>query len=116
MSSVATPAPAPRRRRRRRTERERRQTRLAWLLLVPSLAIVALVAAYPLAKTIYQSFTNQQFLAALQPTKWIGLENYRTAWHDPAWKHAVILTPKFTVITVSFEFMRCLIIAHVVNS
>jgi len=44
MSSVATPAPAPRRPRRRRTKLQRRQTRLAWLLLVPSLAIVALVA------------------------------------------------------------------------
>src|SRR3954466_5682625 len=116
MSSVATPAPAPRRRRRRRTKLQRRQTRLAWLLLVPSLAIVALVAAYPLAKTIYQSFTNQQFLAGLEPTKWIGLENYRTVWHDPAWKHAVILTLKFTVITVSFEFLLGLIIALVVNS
>src|SRR3954453_10952283 len=105
MSSVVTPAPAPRRRRRRRTKLQRRQTRLAWLLLVPSLAIVALVAAYPLGKTIYQSFTNQQFLAGLEPTKWIGLDNYRTVWHDPAGKHAVILTLKFTVITVGFEFV-----------
>jgi trehalose/maltose transport system permease protein len=116
MSSVATPAPPPRRRRRRRTKLQRRQTRLAWLLLVPSLAIVALVAAYPLAKTIYQSFTNQQFLAGLTPTKWVGLANYRTVWHDPAWKHAVILTLKFTVITVSFEFVLGLVIALVVNS
>jgi trehalose/maltose transport system permease protein len=116
MSSVATPAPAPRRRRRRRTKLQRRQTRLAWLLLIPSLAIVAFVAIYPLGKTVYQSFTNQQFLAGITPTKWIGLDNYSQVWHDPNWKHAVILTLKFTVITVSFEFVLGLIIALVVNS
>src|SRR6476659_1716444 len=116
MSSVATPAPAPRRPRRRRTKLQRRQARLAWLLLIPSLAIVAFVAIYPLGKTVYQSFTDQQFLAGITPTQWVGLDNYRTIWHDPAWKHAIILTLKFTVITVSFEFVLGLIIALVVNS
>jgi trehalose/maltose transport system permease protein len=115
MSSVDTPAPAPRPRR-RRTKLQRRQTRLGWLLLIPSLAIVGLVALYPLGKTVYQSFTDQQFLAGITPTKWVGLDNYKTLWHDPAWKHAVILTLKFTAITVSFEFVLGLIIALVVNS
>ena len=74
MSTVATPAPAPRRR--RRTGLQRRQTRLGWLLLLPALATVGFVALYPLGKTVYQSFTDQQFLAGLQPTKWIGFKNY----------------------------------------
>ena len=47
------------------------------MLLVPSLAVVALVALYPLGKTVYQSFTNEEFLA-LTPTEWVGLQNYRT--------------------------------------
>ena len=34
----------------------------------PSLAVVAFVAIYPLGKTVYQSFTDQEFLA-LEPTK-----------------------------------------------
>src|SRR6476620_11687684 len=117
MSSVATPTPAPRRRgRRRRTKLQRRQTRLAWLLLIPALAVVAFIAIYPLGKTVYQSFTNQEFLAGITPTKWVGLENYRTLWHDPFFRHSVIETVKFTVITVSFEFVLGLIIALVVNS
>src|SRR6478736_3414023 len=115
MASVATPIP-PTGRRRRTSKLRRRQTRLAWLLLIPSLAIVAFVAIYPLGKTVYQSFTDQQFLAGITPTQWVGLDNYRTIWHDPAWKHAIILTLKFTVITVSFEFVLGLIIALVVNS
>jgi trehalose/maltose transport system permease protein len=115
MSSVATPAPAPRRRR-RRTKLQRRQTRIGWLLLIPSLAVVAFVAIYPLGKTVYQSFTNQEFLAGITPTKWVGLENYRTLWHDTIFRDAVVQTIKFTLITVSFEFVLGLIIALVVNS
>src|SRR6266571_6005228 len=101
-------------RRRRKTRLQRRQTRLAWILLAPSLAVVALVAFYPLGRTVYQSFTNQQFLA-LEPTKWIGLANYRKLIHDTIFRDAVVTTVKFTVITVFFEFLLGLIIALVVN-
>jgi trehalose/maltose transport system permease protein len=116
VSSVATPAPVPGRRRRRRTKLQRRQSRLAWLLLLPALAVVAFIAIYPLGKTVYQSFTNQEFLAGITPTKWVGLENYRTLWHDTLFRNSVVETVKFTVITVSFEFVLGLIIALVVNS
>src|SRR5438128_4101282 len=115
MSTVATPAPA-RRRRRRRTGLQRRQTRIGWLLLIPALAVVLFVAIFPLARTIYQSFTNQEFLAGLEPTKWVGLRNYRDLWHDTIFRYSVVTTVKFTLITVSFEFVLGLIIALVVNS
>jgi trehalose/maltose transport system permease protein len=115
MSSVATPAPTPRRRR-RRTRLQRRQTRLGWLLLLPALAAVSFVALFPLGKTIYQSFTNQEFLAGIEPTKWVGLQNYRDLWHDQIFRDSVVTTVKFTLITVSFEFVLGLIIALVVNS
>ena len=113
MASVATPVPT--RRRRRGTKLQRRQTRLAWLLLLPSLAVVAVVAMYPLGKTVYQSFTDQEFLA-LQPTKWVGLENYRSLWHDTLFRHSIWETIKFTLITVAFEFALGLAIALVVSS
>jgi trehalose/maltose transport system permease protein len=114
MSTVATPAPTPRRRRRSRMQR--RQTRLGWLLLLPALAVVAFVAIYPLGKTVYQSFTNQEFLAGIEPTKWVGLQNYRDLWHDTIFRQSVWETVKFTLITVSFEFVLGMIIALVVNS
>src|SRR2546423_6537072 len=114
MSAVATPAPAPRRRRRSRLQR--RQARLAWLLLLPALAVVAFVAIYPLGKTVYQSFTNQEFLAGIEPTKWVGVQNYRDLWHDTVFRQSVWETIKFTLITVSFEFVLGMIIALVVNS
>jgi trehalose/maltose transport system permease protein len=112
MASVTTAA-APRRR--RRTKLGRRQTRLAWLLLLPSLAVVALVALYPLAKTIYQSFTDQEFLA-LTPATWVGLDNYQRLYHDTLFRHSIWVTIKFTLITVTIEFALGLVIALVVNS
>jgi trehalose/maltose transport system permease protein len=114
MSTVATPAAPPRRRRRSRLQR--RQTRLGWLLLLPALAVVGFVAIYPLGKTIYYSFTNQEFLAGIEPTKWVGLQNYRDLWHDSIFRTAIWTTIKFTLITVGFEFVLGMIIALVVNS
>ena len=114
MTSVATPT-SPARKRRRGSKLRRRQTRLAWLLLVPSLAVVAFVAIYPLGKTVYQSFTDQEFLA-LEPAHWVGLQNYRDLLHDSVFRSAVWKTIEFTLITVGLEFALGLAIALVVNS
>ena len=114
MSTVAPPVTKPKPRR-RGTKLQRRQTRLAWLLLTPALVVVALVAMYPLGKTVFQSFTDQEFLA-LTPTKWVGLQNYRDLWHDTFFRHSIWVTVKFTLISVAFEFALGLIIALVVNS
>ena len=113
--SEQTIAP-PRPRRSRSSRLRRKQTRLAWMMLVPSLAVVALVAIYPLGLTVWQSFTNEQFLAGLQPVEFVGLDNYRALLDDPFFRDAVWLTIKFTAITVAFELVLGLIIALVVNS
>jgi trehalose/maltose transport system permease protein len=86
------------------------------MLLIPALAVVAVVAIYPLGLTIWQSFTNEQFLAGLQPVEFVGLDNYRLLIDDPFWWDSVWLTLKFTAITVSFELVLGMIIALVVNS
>ena len=81
---------AGRRSGRRRAKLQRRQTRLAWLLLLPALAVVAFVAIYPLGKTVYQSFTDQEFLAGLEPTKWVGFDNYHELIHDTIFRDTVV--------------------------
>jgi len=85
-------------------------------MLTPALVVVALVAIYPLGYTVYQSFTNAQFLSGINPTEWVGLKNYTDLIHDTIFRNAVWTTIKFTVITVSFEFVLGLGIALVVNS
>jgi trehalose/maltose transport system permease protein len=85
-------------------------------MLTPALVLVALVAIYPLARTIYDSFTDRQFLEGIEPTKFIGLQNYRDLLHDTIFRDSIVVTVKFTVITVAFELVLGLIIALVVNS
>src|SRR5262245_49371144 len=115
-ANETTTVAAPRQRRRRSTRLQRRQTRLAWLMLTPALVAVAFVALYPLGQTIYDSFTDRQFLEGLEPTRWVGLDNYRDLWHDTIWWDSVVVTVKFTAITVSIELVLGMIIALVVNS
>jgi trehalose/maltose transport system permease protein len=85
-------------------------------MLTPALVLVALVAIYPLARTIYDSFTDRQFLEGIEPTKFIGLQNYRDLLHDTIFRDSIVVTVKCTVITVAFELVLGLIIALVVNS
>ena len=91
------------------------QTRLAWILLAPSLLVVALVALIPLAQTIWQSLTNAR-LASERPVMFVGLDNYVNVLTDPDFLHAIWITVQFAVVTVFFEFILGLVIALVVNS
>jgi trehalose/maltose transport system permease protein len=116
MSSTTEASSVARPRKRRRSNLQRKQTRLAWVLLLPAIAAVGFVAFYPLGQTVYYSFTDQQFLAGIEPTHWVGLANYKDLIHDTLFRDAVVLTVKFTLITVIFEFLLGMIIALVVNS
>ena len=100
-----TTGPARRPRRRRSTRLQRRQARLAWLMLTPALVVMAFIAFYPLGQTVYDSFTDRQFLAGIEPTRRVGLENYRNLIDDTIFRDAVVVTVKFTLITVSIDFL-----------
>jgi trehalose/maltose transport system permease protein len=84
-------------------------------MLAPALVVVGMVALYPLGVTVFQSFTDKTFLG-IEPTKWIGLQNYQDLIHDTIFRDAVVTTVKFTAITVGFEFVLGMIIALAVNS
>lgn len=109
--AVTLPTP----KRRTTTTLQRRQARLAWMMLLPTLAVIAFVALWPLIQTIYQSFTDARFNSTT-PTTFIGLKNYQNLLTDTIFRQAVWVTIKFTVITVIFEFILGMIIAMVVNS
>ena len=91
------------------------QTRLAWILLAPSLLVVGLVALIPLLQTISQSFTNAR-LASERPVSFVGLTNYVNLLTDTDFLRSIWVTVQFTIITVAFEFLLGLLIALVVNS
>ena len=91
------------------------QTKLAWILLSPSLIVIAIVAVIPLVQTIAQSFTNAR-LASERPISFVGVQNYINLLQDGDFLHSIWVTVQFTIMTVAVEFLLGLGIAMVVNS
>lgn len=85
-----------------------RQARLAWLLMAPTMAVIAVVALYPAATTVYRSFTDDTFGGGSQ---WIGLDNYAKLLHDTAFRSATWVTIEFTAFTVAAEAILGMILA-----
>ncbi|HEX2185765.1 MAG TPA: sugar ABC transporter permease, partial [Chloroflexota bacterium] len=113
MSQRAAGAPlavAPARQRFALSSLERAQARFAWLLLIPTMVVVALVAVIPLVQTIWMSFTDAR-LGGLQPPRFVGLRNYVDLFQDYLFWQSVGVTVSFTVITVAAEFVLGMIVA-----
>ena len=89
--------------------------RLAWLLVLPSLLVVAIVAVYPLYETFRLSFTNTRLASARVPRS-VGLDNYQTLLTEGAFRDALAHTIVFTIVSVALETLLGLAIALVIHS
>jgi trehalose/maltose transport system permease protein len=85
------------------------------MLLLPTLAVIAFVALWPLLQTVYQSFTDAKLASGVAP-KFVGLRNYQDLLRDKPFGKSIIVTIEFTIITVVFEFLFGLGVALVINS
>jgi len=121
LDSPDTPAPA---KRGRGGILERRRARTALWLLLPTLFAIALVAGYPLFRTIYLSFTDFNISTGDEP-HWVGLENYWNVTEDgvniglladPAWWSSVWNTVVLSMVSVGTETLFGLGFALVINS
>ncbi|WP_349371422.1 sugar ABC transporter permease [Salinarimonas sp.] len=105
------------------SELTRARVRSAWLFLSPMLVVLALIAGWPLLRTIYFSFTDAS-LSSISDYQFIGfanfLEYYEGEWYgviaDPDWWRAVYNTLWFTVMSVSLELVLGMIIALTLNA
>lgn len=89
--------------------------RLGWLLVLPSILIVAAVAFYPLAQSFRLSFTNAR-LASNRAVESVGFNNYRYLWESDTFRIAFKNTLKFTVASVLLELLLGLVVALIINS
>jgi trehalose/maltose transport system permease protein len=107
---------------------QQQRARAAFWFLAPMLAMLFLVAAWPLFRSIYFSFTDTS-LTSLYEGKWVWFDNYlswrtlssgRTIWRgvfvDPAWWNAVWNTVRFSVVSVMCETVLGLLVALVLNA
>jgi len=100
----------------------------AWVFLAPMLAVLAVVAVYPLVRTIYFAFTDAS-IDFPERAEWVGFRNYLEYLDfgdgtgefygllaDPDWWRAVWNTLRFTFFSVLFETMFGMVIALVLNT
>lgn len=89
--------------------------RWAWAFLLPTLTLLALVAGWPLLRTVYLGFTDAA-LGDLAGAGWVGLENFRALLADPDWWRSVANTLIFTAASVTLETVLGLGIALVLDA
>jgi len=92
-----------------------REAGAAWLFVAPTLVVLALVAFWPLARTLFFAFTD----ATLDdPSQYgfVGLRNLIDVAHDAQWWRAVSNTALFTLTSVSLETLLGLGIALLLNA
>lgn len=100
------------RRRRRSVFREER--RLGAAMLAPSLAVIALVAAYPIFYAVWLSL-NEYSVITPGLSRFVGLDNYTEALGSAAFWDAMKTTVLFTVISVGLELAIGLAMALVMH-
>jgi trehalose/maltose transport system permease protein len=101
------------------SELTRAKLRSAFLFLMPMLVVLALVAGWPLGRTIYFAFTDARLDGGAY--EFVGFSNfYNSEWGgllgDPDWWTAVWNTVWFTVVSVSIELVLGLIVALALNT
>ncbi|MET3924376.1 trehalose/maltose transport system permease protein [Devosia sp. 2618] len=113
---------------RQKSELMLQRARAARWFLLPMLIVLAIVAGWPLLRSIYFSFTDAS-LNNLAGAEWIGVGNYlrwqvlesgtvryRGLLVDPAWWNAVWNTVRFAFWSVLWETVLGMIVALVLNA
>jgi multiple sugar transport system permease protein len=93
------------------TERARAERKLAWMLCAPAVAVMALVAAFPIGYAFYLSLRRQD-LRFPDAGEWVGLSNYKAVLTSSTWWHAVGNTLIITVCSVTLELVLGMLIAQ----
>jgi multiple sugar transport system permease protein len=90
------------------------EQRVGWLFVFPSVALLALVFAYPIGRAFWLSLFTRNLGTALKP-EFSGLENYSRMLIDGHFWQSLANTGIFTAASVTLEFLLGLGIALVLN-
>lgn len=122
LGTVASPPSAAAKTSGRKRNLQARRSRSAWLLVAPTLVLLAGVAGWPLMRTIFYSFTDAQ-LDTPDVYNLVGFANYLDfspngnfgVLADPLWWQAVANTFWFTGVSVTFELIFGMLLALLMN-
>lgn len=93
-------------------ERRRRVNVLPYALLIPSIALIAVIILYPLSTGLYYSL-NEGSLLKLEG--FVGLDNYRELLSRPDFRHALVFSAIFAVFSVIGSYVVGLGLALLLN-
>jgi ABC-type sugar transport system permease subunit len=92
-----------------------RAARRAWLFMAPALAVIALIALFPLAWTGWESLHRHDLRLPWTGQPMIGLGNYLRIAHDSRFRGALAHTALFTITSVALELILGLGLALLMN-
>lgn len=108
MALVLTPA------RRCGSAISRQESRLAWILLVPSVVVIGMVVVYPIISSIQMGFYDIPLDPTL-PTEFVGSAQYREIVRDPEFWLAIVRSLVYTAATVAGSTLLGLVAAILMN-
>ncbi|MDR3452895.1 MAG: sn-glycerol-3-phosphate ABC transporter permease UgpA [Rhodoferax sp.] len=82
---------------------------LPWLLLAPQGVVIGVFFFWPAAQALLQSL--QQTDAFGGSVEWVGLDNFRTLWHDPRYLASFETTAIFSVLVAGLGIVLSLLLA-----
>lgn len=89
------------------------ERRTAYSMVLPTILVIAVIAFYPVAASIYYSFRLD--VPGGDSGTWAGLRNYAVMFQDSAFQSALFNTTIFALISVSIEFVLGLAVALAIN-
>ncbi len=84
----------------------------AWVLILPALAFIGVIVAWPLLETIRLSFTD----TGMTSGQWVGLDNYTAMLSSPKFLEIVGRTFLWMVLSVSLKLIIGLIGASLLSA
>jgi trehalose/maltose transport system permease protein len=113
MATLVRTKPAwPTRQREEISDRTKSEYKLGLLLTTPAVAVMLLVAGYPILNAAYESLFDYR-LTTPGARHWVGLQNYATVLKDSLWWSDFGTTMEITVITVVAELLLGFLFASV---
>src|SRR3954468_9120594 len=94
------------------------EKRLAFLMVSPSMILIAIVAAYPILYAVWLSL-HEYSVRVAGLSRWagpLGLRNYTTALQDSEFWSALVTTLVFTGASVFLELIIGLVMALAMHS
>lgn len=94
---------------------EKTEGRDAWIMMVPAITVLLIVAVYPILRTFWLSLHEMVLTDPGTGYPFVGLENYVKIFSDKRALTSIIFTLKFTITTVCLELLIGFTAALIMN-